>query len=111
MPNNYIQIKLLPTQIFMIKQIGTRGSNKLNAWVKTYKISYSIPTAPNTYKFIQENGSAKTFTGNVDNDSEVLNDLDLLLSGIRIYPLTVQTKIALRIGKLKQKIKIKILNK
>jgi hypothetical protein len=97
-PQNYIEIKLLPTQIFMIKQIGTRGSIEKNAWVKTYKISYSTLAEPN-FLFITENGSAKTFTGNVDTASEVLNDLNLFISAIRIYPLTYETKIALRVGK------------
>jgi hypothetical protein len=90
-------IKLLKSQF--IKQIGTRGSSNKLEWVTSYMLAYKISISPNTWIFYKENGQDKIFTGNVDSDSEVLNDLNVFMTDIRIHPWSANGNlIDMRIG-------------
>jgi hypothetical protein len=71
----------------LIRQIGIRGSTVLNDYIKTFSVSYTTPSNPN-FVNILSGSSTKIFTGNSDANTEKLNDINLLISEIKIVTLT-----------------------
>ncbi|XP_072177821.1 lactadherin-like [Diadema setosum] len=98
-PNQWIKVDL--GAVYQITGVITQGRQeirpRLNQWVTTFKLSYSLNGKDWLFAAACENGD-KIFVGNNDRDGEMVNDINppLMARFVRIHPLTWHNAISLR---------------
>ncbi|XP_030849758.1 thrombospondin-1 [Strongylocentrotus purpuratus] len=98
--NHWIQVDMEEVTIF--SEVLTQGSNDMEYWVETFQVAFSNDTSSWSYilengSATAENGSAKNFTGNSDQNTVKRNTFDQVYARyIRIYPQSWNDEIALR---------------
>ncbi|EDO33416.1 predicted protein, partial [Nematostella vectensis] len=95
--NEFLQIDLGTPHT--VCAVGTQGCPGTTSWSRSYRLSFSMTGI--LYDFYKDqcgNNQSGTFDGNNDRTSVNIHEVKFTARHIRIYPLTWNTGIALRVG-------------